>query len=673
MSDIDPFEYPKWKEIDWTLCCLCQKKSATELRCPYKKVCYHNAYQTLEDDLKNFVENDVPLLFGVNLECINDGSGIANTLLKNEAKYHHGCRGCFRSHIVQRALDKRAREESDSEDIFSPKKTRSSFSATLNHDKIQCVCCQKFQDDSDEQLIRVTTKNCGNNLLKYATESKNWVVHARLNTAFDAIAADMYYHLSCITQMKNNARSVTAAESKASNEKKDGKKQEYDPLVIAQLVAFVQFNHSTFKLADLRRLYDRRLEQLNSDWIGMYVHQSRFKEHLLKKLGPDWSEYPGGRGIYISHTKKTVGAALAQTADLQVTEDEAKKIVEVGVMLRKYILLPQKPFNGSFNLNCLSEPVPKTLLTLLDVLLQGSSSIEEKVAEDQVSIRARVKVACTISQLICSNAAKQTSNALTLYQRKERETPFPLYMGLKLHANDRQKMTISTFHALGISVSYDRVMDVRRGLALSVSRRFAEDGVVVPSNIKRGVFTTGGVDNIDESGRIELHGTAISLTNHLTRDNMGVATTPLTMDVPKGSTVIKLPDDFAIVPYIDEYAGAITLSSIPNETGMPAFTKNPRTGVAEEAWLKHLHNVITEKDEKLQEMPVTYSGFFSHGQCTEDVRPRATVGVFPIFYEKASTMAMQKHSMVVVKKAIEFVNPGQVPVIEGDCPLYAQQ
>ena len=32
---------------------------------------------------------------------------------------------------------------------------------------------------------------------------------------------------------------------------------------------------------------------------------------------------------------------------------------------------------------------------------------------------------------------------------------------------------------------------------------------------------------------------------------------------------------------------------------------------------------------------------------------------------------MQKHAMLV--KAIEFVNPGQVPVIEGDCPLCAQQ
>ena len=71
----------------------------------------------------------------------------------------------------------------------------------------------------------------------------------------------------------------------------------------------------------------------------------------------------------------------------------------------------------------------------------------------------------------------------------------------------------------------------------------------------------------------------------------------------------------------------------------------------------------------LQSTPVTYSRFLSHNQREEDVRPRATVGVFPIFYDTASTKAMQKQAMLVIKEAIEFVNPGQVPVIEGDCPL----
>ena len=36
-------------------------------------------------------------------------------------------------------------------------------------------------------------------------------------------------------------------------------------------------------------------------------------------------------------------------------------------------------------------------------------------------------------------------------------------------------------------------------------------------------------------------------------------------------------------------------------------------------------------------------------------------------------MAMQKHAMLVVKKSIDFINPGQIPVIVDDCPLHAQQ
>ena len=144
------------------------------------------------------------------------------------------------------------------------------------------------------------------------------------------------------------------------------------------------------------------------------------------------------------------------------------------------------------------------------------------------------------------------------------------------------------------------------------------------------------------------------------------------MDAPEAATV-QLPSDFASVPYIDEYAGDITLLSIPNGTAKPTFAENIQSGVPDEAWLNHLYKVLTGKDGVLQSTPVTYSGFLSHNQCEEDVRPRATVGVFPIFYDMASTTALQKHAMFVIKKAIEFVNHGQVPAIEGDCPLYAQQ
>ncbi|KAL8589291.1 hypothetical protein ACOMHN_039934 [Nucella lapillus] len=58
--------------------------------------------------------------------------------------------------------------------------------------------------------------------------------------------------------------------------------------------------------------------------------------------------------------------------------------------------------------------------------------------------------------------------------------------------------------------------------------------------------------------------------------------------------------------------------------------------------------VIKELNGKLQDVPVTYAGFLAHSQRKEDIRPRATVGVFPLLYDKAAMMAMQKHAMLVV-------------------------
>jgi len=123
MDDEDPFEIPcnTRQDTDWALCCLCQEKAGKDLRHPYKKKCYHAAYQTLEDKLKAFVDNGIHLPLGVNLQCLDDGSGIASTMLKNEAKYHNGCREHLRSHNLQRAVVKRSRKDSD-DVAFSPKK-----------------------------------------------------------------------------------------------------------------------------------------------------------------------------------------------------------------------------------------------------------------------------------------------------------------------------------------------------------------------------------------------------------------------------------------------------------------------------------------------------------------------------------------------------------------------
>ena len=51
-------------------------------------------------------------------------------------------------------------------------------------------------------------------------------------------------------------------------------------------------------------------------------------------------------------------------------------------------------------------------------------------------------------------------------------------------------------------------------LGLYQTKRYRDDEVVVPTNGVKGVFTTGTTENIDESGRIEMHGTSITIIGH---------------------------------------------------------------------------------------------------------------------------------------------------------------
>ena len=45
--------------------------------------------------------------------------------------------------------------------------------------------------------------------------------------------------------------------------------------------------------------------------------------------------------------------------------------------------------------------------------------------------------------------------------------------------------------------------------------------------------------------------------------------------------------------------------------------------------------------------------------------------LLPCFLESAHTVAMIRHSMDVVKKTVEHLNPGQTPVVTLDQPLLA--
>jgi hypothetical protein len=72
--------------MNWGLCCFCQEtRKGDELRHPHKTEAGHNAYQSIEKDLNSFIVNQLELPLGLNPCRINNGTGIANTLLQNKA------------------------------------------------------------------------------------------------------------------------------------------------------------------------------------------------------------------------------------------------------------------------------------------------------------------------------------------------------------------------------------------------------------------------------------------------------------------------------------------------------------------------------------------------------------------------------------------------------------
>ena len=180
--------------------------------------------------------------------------------------------------------------------------------------------------------------------------------------------------------------------------------------------------------------------------------------------------------------------------------------MRAAVMMHTVCLQRQETFDGSFPHNCLTGPVNEEMRSFFNVVFRGRSALCGRVmVAGDANLDPRDKIACNISQLLIFNAVMgthHTVNTPAVRHSNERETPFSLYRGLRLHGHGRDKKQIGIDKDQGISASYGRVMEeVKRGVVRAMCARSAQDGIVVPSNSRFNVFTTQDVDNIDSTAQ----------------------------------------------------------------------------------------------------------------------------------------------------------------------------
>ena len=108
------------------------------------------------------------------------------------------------------------------------------------------------------------------------------------------------------------------------------------------------------------------------------------------------------------------------------------------------------------------------------------------------------------------------------------------------------------------------------------------------------------------------------------------------------------------MPYVDDNVDDIALPPIHTGQSTTAFDGNLRLGAPKLTWLNHnrVYEPRPYKEDTCQ-LPTLASSTMDN--IAEDIKLKATSGVYPIFYEKDASLTMQKHAYMYVHGEVYFL------------------
>ena len=268
------------------------------------------------------------------------------------------------------------------------------------------------------------------------------------------------------------------------------------------------------------------------------------------------------------------------------------------------------------------------------------------------------------------NAVQQVLH-ITIPEIASRHCPF------MTHAETRKRTLVDKLYNLGLSISYDRVLELSTDMGgNSVCARFESEGVVCPPKLLKGVFTTAAVDNIDHNpssvtAQGAFHGTGTSLFQHPTSDAPGEEREMVSIENQPSKTkrLARLPDSYTavrpvILPKKEPDVPPLQGSFVSICPGMKeAFS-------LEYKWLQHVRDELNREISQ-NILQISWAAFHANQLLPNGENQLSRSSLLPLFQEAAASAAMICHAIDVITKAVNFLNQGQVPVLACDQPLYA--
>ena len=334
----------------------------------------------------------------------------------------------------------------------------------------------------------------------------------------------------------------------------------------------------------------KRLEQFGIGSSDSDIHSTRLKDKLLAEI-PELEAHKSGRDIRLAF-QKHVGFALSQASNYS----EAIILGKAAKILRRHMIDHEFKFDGRFHEGCVEDAIPPSLLEFVCMIEHGVD------IKSQLRFGAS-KTDSAMSQLLQYNCYSRYKEGASTYRHsKERETPFSLFLGMSVYARPRKKVLVELLHDHGLSVSYDRVLEISAQLGDAAVSRYEEEGVVCPLVLRKRIFTTAAMDNIDHNSTAtrattSFHGTSISLFQYPTLDNKGEKLEPFQITDHSVKKVPELPDSYTNV----RPAAFTNKNPSPPKSNIAATTHFPKLQLTDEfKWLEKVsHTQTIEPDTSL--------------------------------------------------------------------------
>ena len=474
----------------------------------------------------------------------------------------------------------------------------------------------------------------------------------------DVSSNELFYHAACLNSYTKKYNNIKNIDNNDDNNAAWIKELVLNKIILHINDLEVYSPGNLFIVGELESMY---IEMLDGHDIVCTSHVSRFAEHLLERV-------PGlHKGI--SGNKLSLFFDSAVQNIQQNHEDFFDALRNVIGPVRQAMLEKCKASDKTLKFDKASQinSVPIELLTLVNFILEGVNLTDKGFSKESLAI----------SQIMQFNfRSNRDEKKLNTKKRHDqsKETPFPLYAAVKMYTHSRSKTMINwLYYSGGISISYDRLLSFTTDLANKMLCQYEAEGVFLPCNLRKNIFTIVAKDNIDVNARSttaskHYHGTSFSIFQFPTKENPGDRITypeapPSAGKANTSKKLDRLPTSYTevrkfLLPSTSLFFLAAPCPKLPD----------PESSVYKQG-LKDEYEWLESAYDAEKSVWVPWAKHHSSKKRT-NVRSLDISAIIPPIDEPVHTLDMQFHCMELIIKIINALNPGQIACDTADQPIF---